>query len=242
MATKPNFSILVTADNLYQPSTSYGIQLQDYVSLSPAVPICETVHVPGRNGDLKFYSGEYENRKAVAHCFVLSEDLKAAYSVIDKYLFGEIGYRKFKLQHLDPHYLYGAITNAAEIKERMQVLAPFDIEWDCKPQRYLFNIPNITLTEAGTVTNPTAFTSEPLIRIGGTGEITLNVGDYTVEVEITNDNYIYLDTETQNAYRSTLNLNNKVVGAFPKLVAGENEISWSGNVTDVRITPRWWEL
>ena len=37
--------------------------------------------------------------------------------------------------------------------------------------------------------------------------------------------------------------NNKMlVGAFPKLAAGDNNISWAGNVTKIEIVPRWCKL
>jgi phage-related protein len=37
---------------------------------------------------------------------------------------------------------------------------------------------------------------------------------------------------------STITLNN----GFPKLVPGENNISFSGGITSVEVIPKWWTL
>ena len=92
------------------------------------------------------------------------------------------------------------------------------------------------------MTGPNPFPALPLIEVTGSGDITLTVGD--VDVEITGlENKITLDSETQNAYNGTTNLNG-IINApdFPVLREGVNNISWTGTVTSVQITPRWWTL
>ena len=39
--------------------------------------------------------------------------------------------------------------------------------------------------------------------------------------------------------RNLVLLNNKMYSDFPILEEGENNISWSGNVTQIEIIPRW---
>lgn len=57
------------------------------------------------------------------------------------------------------------------------------------------------------------------------------------------DGYIEVDSENMNAYKGdTLQNNKMLVGAFPKLAAGDNNISWAGNVTKIEIVPRWCKL
>ena len=100
----------------------------------------------------------------------------------------------------------------------------------------------VTLTASGSVTGPNPFPALPLIEVTGSGDITLTVGD--VDVGITGlENKITLDSETQNAYNGATNLNG-IINApdFPVLREGANNISWTGTVTSVKITPRWWTL
>ena len=92
------------------------------------------------------------------------------------------------------------------------------------------------------MTGPNPFPALPLIEVTGSGDITLTVGD--VDVEITGmENKITLDSETQNAYNGAINLNG-IINApdFPVLREGANNISWTGDVTSVKIIPRWWTL
>ena len=42
---------------------SNGICLQKPITFTGAEPDVETIHVPGRNGDLSIYTGAYKNRK-----------------------------------------------------------------------------------------------------------------------------------------------------------------------------------
>ena len=55
---------------------------------------------------------------------------------------------------------------------------------------------------------------------------------------------ITLDCDVQNAYDGTLNLNNNITitGGWPVLATGQTAISFSGGITAVEITPRWWSI
>ena len=82
------------------------------------------------------------------------------------------------------------------------------------------------------------FESEPIITIFGTGNITLYVNNQNISLKEITDK-IVIDSEMKNAYRDTASLNNKMSGNFPILSLGENEISWTGNVTKLEIQPNW---
>mgnify|MGYP003222896006 CR=1 FL=1 len=72
----------------------------------------------------------------------------------------------------------------------------------------------------------------------GSGSITLMVGMTIVELEgITGS--ITLDSRLQEAYSGVTSLNSAMSGDFPKLLPGNNAVSWTGNVTKVDIQPNW---
>ena len=56
--------------------------------------------------------------------------------------------------------------------------------------------------------------------------------------------YKTIDSELQDAYKGTTNCNSLVTlsNGFPKLIKGENEISFSGGITSVEVIPKWWTL
>ena len=65
---------------------SVGIRLQTPVVFSKAVPVIETQTIPGRNGNLVFETGSYENRVGSASCFCLQEDVETAISSAGRFL------------------------------------------------------------------------------------------------------------------------------------------------------------
>ena len=82
------------------------------------------------------------------------------------------------------------------------------------------------------------FDSEPIITVFGSGNITLKVNGQNVYLTGITDR-ITLDSEMQNAYRGTASMNSRMSGEFPVLSVGQNDITWSGNVTKLEIQPNW---
>ena len=118
-------------------ATSAGIRLQKPIVFSEAIPITESNTIPGRNGNLIFETGSYENRVGTASCFCLQEDVEMAISSAGRFLMGKKGYRRLETSDDPDHYWLARVVNSPEINMRLKTLAPFKIEFDCKPQRFL---------------------------------------------------------------------------------------------------------
>jgi len=80
----------------------------------------------------------------------------------------------------------------------------------------------------------------PLMTIYGSGLVDVLVNGVKA-CTITINEYITLDGEKQEAYKGNILQNRNMVGEFPMLRPGENEISFVGNVTEVRtlVRSRW---
>jgi phage-related protein len=126
---------------------------------------------------------------------------------------------------------------------RLRTLAPFDIGFDCKPQRFVKDGENaVVFTASGTIFNQYGQTALPLITVYGNGTGRLTIGDCVVEIKAL-DGTLYLDSDTQNAYNDSANQNMNInAPTFPVLNDGETPISFSGGIKSVEIVPRWWEL
>ena len=222
---------------------SMGVQLQKIIEFSEAVPIYETKTIPGRNGDLIFETGSYKNREGSASCFCLQKDVDKAVSSIGRYLMARKGYRRLETSDDPEHYWMAKVENSPQISMRVRVLAPFDIKFDCKPQRFLKNGENaIGFTTKGTIFNQYGQTALPFITVYGQGEGQITIGVCVVDIKEL-DNLIHLDSDTQNAYNDKGNQNMNInAPVFPSLPDGEITISWSGGVERLEIIPRWWEL
>lgn len=223
---------------------SIGIQLQAPIKFSEAVPIIEAETIPGRNGDLIWDTGSYENRSGSASCFCLQNDVEKAISSAGRFLMAKKGYRRLETSDDPDHYWLARVENSPQIAMRVRKLAPFDIDFDCKPQRFLKDGENsIILTSNGfNILNQYGQTALPLITLYGQGSGWFTVGKVTISV-YSIDGTLYLDSETQNAYNNNGNQNLNIdAPVFPVLEDGESVIAWGGDIERVKIIPRWWEL
>ena len=221
-----------------------GIVLQNPIQFSEPVPVFESDQISGRNGDLVYYDGNYENRSAVAGCYALDKDVFEKISEINKFLLSKKGYRRL-ISSADPdHFWLAVVQNGSAINHRANLLNPFEIEFDCKPQRFRIDGENaVVFSENGVLENPYGFPASPLVKVSGNGSGTINIGAYRVDILSVDENGIILDSDTMNAYNVNGNQNNKIKASeFPVLVDGENAIAFDGGISGVEIIPRWWEL
>jgi phage-related protein len=222
---------------------SAGIRLQSPIEFSEAIPVVKAQTIPGRNGDLIWETGSYENRSGSASCFCLQKDVEKAISSAGRFLIGKKGYRRFETSDDPDHYWLARVENSPQIAMRLRTLAPFEIGFDCKPQRFVKAGENaITFTSSGSLFNHYGQAALPFIALYGQGSGLLTIGDCVVEVKTLNDT-LYLDSDTQNAYNNNGNQNLNInAPVFPVLGDGEVRVAFSGGIERVEIIPRWWEL
>ena len=222
---------------------NFGIYLQRPIEFSEAKPIVEIQSIPGRNGDLVFETGSYENRTGIASCFCLQKDVEKAISAAGRFLMAKHGYRRLETSDDPDHYWMARVENSPQIAMRLRTLAPFEIGFDCKPQRFVKAGENaVVFTENGSLFNQYGQIALPFITLYGQGAGQLTIGDCVVEVKEL-DGTLYLDSDTQNAYNNNGNQNLNInAPIFPTFPDGEIQIAFSGGIERVDIIPRWWEL
>lgn len=90
---------------------------------------------------------------------------------------------------------------------------------------------SITLTNRGNVI------SRPTVTVYGSGNVELAINSITVLSFSIDDEYITIDAEEMNAYHGSALMNRRVVGDYSDLAlrAGENVISWRGDVTGIKV-------
>lgn len=226
---------------------SMGVQLQSSIKIGAAAPNVTTLTIPGKNGALHYYDGAFGNREIRANCFILSQRLNEDYSEINSWLLGENGYFRFSVSEDEKHFMLARAVNGVELNPRAGILNPFTLSFDAKPQRFLAVGENEQyVTEALEIYNPTGFAALPIVKISGSGNIQLTFTNGTKETMLavsSLDSQIVFDSETRSAYNGNLSLNNFVDAAScPILYSGKTEIAIEGNVTAIKIIPRWWEL
>lgn len=136
-------------------------------------------------------------------------------------------------------YYIAKIINQIDY-ERLLRFKEATVKFRVQPFKYKLNESAITLTESGTVTNVGLEYSKPIMKITGSGTVEVLVNGlatftYTFPE---NETEVIIDSEKEDAYLDTALKNRNMTGEFPRLLDGENIISWSGNVTSIVVEPK----
>ena len=228
-------------------SSDFGVFISgDNVFNSPERDI-ETVSIEGRNGDLIIDKGRYKNIRLSYPCFMRGHilcDLGFRMDRFKSYMYSKKGYQKLKDSYDNfEHFRLARFTDGLNFDVHFLKAAEFELSFDCKPQRFLVSGENkIEITGNDIIYNPTSFEALPIIKVYGNGKATLRVNDDVIKFNNI-DEYVTLDSDTQNAFKDTANKNNTILAErFPNFTSGRNSIIWEGNIEKLEIIPRWWEL
>lgn len=228
-------------------SDDYGIYLTGiHIADSPRRDV-SFLSVPGRNGDLIVDNNRWNNVD-VTYSFAIPTGFARHFDAFKADLLMKTGYQKLT------DSIYPDLYRMAIVKEsikpetaRYNRTGKFDVTFHCKPQRYLKSGEYTkTLTEPTTLYGE-GFMGKPLITVYGSGAAKLIIGDTVVAIRDMDDQ-LTLDCDLQTAYRqigdgAPENMNGSIFAPqFPELGKGENNISWTGGITQVEIIPRWWTL
>lgn len=211
-----------------------------------SAPRYETASVPGRNGDLIYAEGTFEN-VALTYRMAIREDVTDLLAKVDA--------MKAWLYPCADNYYKLTDSEDRAVYRMAQFVGPFDldafflrfgaveVQFNAKPQRFLLSGDvSSSFSQAGTLSNPTVFPAKPLIRVYGAG--TVGIGSQTITIAAGATDHIDIDTDTCLCYEGAENRGGLVTlsGDWSEYaLKGETGITLDG-VTKVEITPRWWKL
>lgn len=203
----------------------------------------EKVSVPGRNGDLIIEQDAFENVTQRYEIYISAE--KPRLPIIARRVVEWLcvsGYQRLEDSYFLDSYRLASFAGGLEIENILNRFGRATLEFDCKPQRFLHDgEETISFSAAGILVNPTLFKSAPLITVYGSGSGALVIGDTNISLTGISS-FVVLDSDIQDAYKGIENKNSTMTGSFPFLEPGANLISFSGGITKIEITPRWWTL
>lgn len=208
----------------------------------------DTVDIPGRNGSLILDTGCWENATRTYKVALVTERVRLQYTDMmnkfSEWIHSTVTYARLEDSYEPDYYRHAVFLEEISISNLYNKGGQAELTFDCKPQRFLkVGDEAITITTDTTMQNPTNFASLPIIHIYGNG--ILVVGEYTITINDTSEKpELYLDCELQDAYIGTTNKNAaiQVPNGFPILKPGANGIGFSGGITKVEVTPRWFTL
>ena len=242
-------------------STYYGVYITGEGVYNTPERDDEMVYIPGRNGALYRNKGTFKNIEVTYHCGMVGDtqtDFASGISAFRNALLLRDHYLPLYDDYNTEEYRMAVYRRGLEVNPVAYGQAgEFDITFDCKPQRFLKSgDTELTRSSSGQlVTNPTRWNASPIIKFkmtGATGTITL--GDNGVRGVITINGAplnteIIVDCEVGEAYigyvgQPTASMNQYVdLGAkLPYLGGGSTRITYTSNVTNLKVTPRWWRI
>lgn len=216
----------------------YGI----YVERRPTLPSPKRrvsyLTVPGRNGSLKYDEDTYENIILSVECGLIG-DVYSRMDEIKSWLLGS-GESTLVFGFQNDKYYIGQVVNSIDFEVSLRRIGRFIILFNCQPFRYAVNNEPLTITSSGTnLINVGTVISQPIIEVYGSGDISITVNEKPLSLVRISDKII-LNSVLQDAYNDKLeNQNSNVQGEFIVFQVGQNDISWSGNVEKLVITPNW---
>lgn len=197
--------------------------------------------VPGRNGAVIVPQDAFYDVPKI-YKIIIGGDYNEAASALMAWLYGPAGRQRLEDSFDSSVYRRAYVGYATEIDNIMNTNGRCEIEFECDPRRFLkAGEESITMEESGTITNPTRFTSKPLITVYGSGEGAVTIGGKTLRIGLITDGMV-IDCEEQNAYADFINLNREIGGSFPEIPAGEQVITMEGGITSLEIVPNWWTI
>ena len=235
-------------------SLDYGVYVTGDAVFNAPERVVEMISVPGRNGAIAIDEGRFENITVSFPAGAFSTDQEGFAAKIAHFrneLVSRHSYKRITDTYNPDEFRMGLYRSGLEVTPAGHVNAgEFNIEFDCKPQRWLLSGETAeTFTATGSITNPTLFPARPLLKVTGAGILTVGTQTMTLIERTDPASVLYIDCESQEAWEmvgsAMLSRNDYVQNAgadFPVLSGGANDVILGSGISRVEITPRWWRI
>lgn len=223
-------------------SCDMGLQASGDLVLNSPVRDKHLVQIAGRNGDVVMDNGRFDSVIRSIGCRLLAlrnTNVETTINAIQSWLTTNPGYHEF-LWDDDPEFVYCAMVDGTVNANR--ILPKFGkmvIDFRLYPIKYLRSSLNERKVVSGTnITNQFEIAAKPIIRIVGSGNLLLNIGEQVLDLRDVH-NGIIIDSEMMTVTNLDGNLTEfeKMYSTFPELQPGSNNITFDGDI-QVFITPR----
>lgn len=240
-----------------ESSDAHGVVVQKRPDLCRGEKIVQTVHIPGRNGDILYPGSSYANYIQPYEVYIHNRgaSLSDAAADVARWLyfpgasiFAVDGYARLEDSYEPDIYRMAQLISLGEMQSIGNRFISTVLQFDCQPQRWLKSGDRIIETQENITLWNDCMPALPIITVYakqyGEGSGSLQIGGRTVEIRRFSDMAVRLDSETQTAFYGGgyLNMDINAPYGYPVLDHGENRISFTGDISKIEITPRWWTL
>lgn len=169
-----------------EDSRDYGVYISGQAVFDAPERDVEMITIPGRNGEFALDQGRFNNITVSYPAGIFAdtdENFAKAVSDFRNFVCSRKGYCRLADDYNPDEYRLAIYKNGIEVKPALLKAGQFNIDFDCKPQRFLTSGETAqTIGASGdSIINPTLFDAKPLLEVTGYGKI--GIGDETLEVE-----------------------------------------------------------
>lgn len=218
----------------------FGITADGAAAFDSAEWEYEKVTIPGRNGDLLLPVKRMKNVQVSYKAGITQNFARNAKAARSYLMLG--GYRRIEDTYDPDTFRVGIFTGPMGFDTiSLNRAGETTLVFDCKPQRWLKSGEYGRSMSNGETINNEWHPAKPEMTISGNGAATIQVGKSSISITDIKGS-ITLDCDTLNAYSGSENRNHdiQVSGGWPILEHGGTQISWTGNIRSVVLTPHWW--
>lgn len=184
MAVAPTGAIFKALTFDGESSRPYGLYITGEGVYNAPEREVEMVTIPGRNGAFALDRGRFENIAVTYPAGIYAdtpEDFADAISEARNWLTSKRGYVRLSDDYNPDEYRLAVYKSGLDVKAEALRAGEFDLTFECMPQRFLVSGETAqTVASGGTITNPTRFSSRPLLEVYGYGGITLNGAELSI--------------------------------------------------------------
>ena len=237
-----------------ESSTDYGMVVSEPPVFDKPT-LRQTIYsVPGKNGAIVLDDDSYNDTNRVYKVVVPDDEtvdsggnvvgtLAEKVTDMSSWLFSKRGYTRLEDNFEPDIFRLAYYSGGNDVINRLLQIGETELTFTCRPERFLKSGETAeTHTNGDTITNPTKYTSKPLIHIEGSGTVTVTLGGNTMTAVLGTSDYIDIDCDRMNAYKGATNKNDKISGDFPVIKSGANSLTTTGTITLLKITPRYFTI
>ncbi|MVX62235.1 phage tail protein [Clostridium chromiireducens] len=222
----------------------YNLYLEEVPNFPVANAQYETIDIPGRDGSVNIFDKYPDLVIPIKFVFISGRDFLTRKNSITQWLNSKANFPLYYSEDKSMFYNVKKIALSdftTEGNKIRRVAANFTIE------SYMYLNEGNEIREINSPTKiyngRATHISLPYLKIYGSGDINLNINNRVTQFKNISD-FIEIDSKKPNCYKTIndiiTNSNDSMFSSiFPYLDPGENEISWSGNLSKIEIIPRW---
>lgn len=213
-----------------------GLLISELPPISKPMMRTIVTEVEGKDGDLIDEIGYSSYDKTISIGLTRDYDINQ----IIKYFSGS----GELIMSNEPDKVYNASIYSQIDYDRLLRFRTANVKFHVQPFKYKLNEiavdEEITNQESIEVNNQGLEKSKPIITVYGEGIITIAINGYDVfTVDLGEDEgYVVIDSLEEEAYKGTTLKNRLMTGSFPLLDVGTNTITWTGDLTRIKIEPK----